>query len=172
MNVLKAEGYSQRDIALRLHISRCAVQNALHLVYGLNRKRCGRKRKTTPQEDRILKAVVTRSPHASLPQRTILVLKSGPHCLASWANRAEDAWRLRVTTAFNIQSSRGEVFRFLPHLFRFEPSTRRSAFWTAQLEMCRRREITRWEYPSAFKTLFCPLWNWFISRFLPILLQK
>ena len=65
INVLSAEGYSQRDIALRLHISRCAVQNALRLVDGSNRKRCGRKRKTTPREDRILKAVVTRSPHAS-----------------------------------------------------------------------------------------------------------
>ena len=65
VNVLKSEGYSQRQIASRLHISKCAVQNAIRLGENSNRKNCGRPKKTTLREDRLLKAAVVRSPRAS-----------------------------------------------------------------------------------------------------------
>lgn len=63
IHVLNSEGYSQSAIALKLHISRCAVQNALKKVSA--RKNCHGVRKTTQRQDRLLKAIVTRSPHAS-----------------------------------------------------------------------------------------------------------
>jgi transposase len=62
---LVAEGYSQRAIACRLQISRGAVQSAVRLGGSSRRKNSGRKRKTTEREDRLLKAAVVRSPHAS-----------------------------------------------------------------------------------------------------------
>ena len=58
VNVLKSEGYSQRQIASRLHISKCAVQNAIRLGENSNRKNCGRPKKTTLREDRLLKAAL------------------------------------------------------------------------------------------------------------------
>lgn len=62
---LNAEGYSQCSIAERLHISRCAVQNVLKLGGTSRRVNCGRRRKTTPRQDRFVKSVVTASPHTS-----------------------------------------------------------------------------------------------------------
>src|SRR6478609_3854755 len=65
INILISEGHSQRQVASRLNISKWAVQNAVKLCTQSGRKNCGRKRKTTPREDRLLKAAVVRSPHAS-----------------------------------------------------------------------------------------------------------
>ena len=65
VNAVKVEGYAQREIAGRLHISKWAVQNALRLGDSSGRKNCGPKRKTTIREDRLIKTLVVRSPHAS-----------------------------------------------------------------------------------------------------------
>jgi transposase len=68
ITALKAEGYSQSVIATRLGISRCAVQNALRepAADGLPRRsKTGRIRKTTARQDRYLKTIIVRSPHAS-----------------------------------------------------------------------------------------------------------
>lgn len=68
IHTLKSEGYSQIKIAAHLKISRCAVQNALCDPPDDGRpRRCqtGRKRKTNGREDRFLKSIVVRSPHAS-----------------------------------------------------------------------------------------------------------
>jgi transposase len=63
---LNSEGYSQRQIAAHLKISRCAVQNALRSTTCTpGRLNCGRKRITSSREDRLLKTIVVRSPHAS-----------------------------------------------------------------------------------------------------------
>ena len=70
IQALKKEGYSQIEISRRLKMSRCAVQNAIYAyktsVHGLSR-RCmaGRKRRTSGREDRFLKIICARSPHAS-----------------------------------------------------------------------------------------------------------
>jgi len=63
---LHGEGYCQREIARRLKISRCAVQNALKRgTEASGRKKCGRIRKTTPRDDRFVKSVVMSSPTTS-----------------------------------------------------------------------------------------------------------
>jgi hypothetical protein len=65
---LRAEGYAQTVIAIRLKVSRHAVQNALRESPADNlprRSKTGHKRKTTIRQDRFLKNVVVRSPHAS-----------------------------------------------------------------------------------------------------------
>ena len=64
INALHSEGLSQCAIALRLHISRCSVQNALRST-PTRRHNCRGVRKTTIRQDRALKAIVVRSPHAS-----------------------------------------------------------------------------------------------------------
>jgi transposase len=65
INALINEGYSQRQVASRLNISRGAVRNVISSNGSSNRRNCGRKRKTTLREDRLLKGAVVRSPHAS-----------------------------------------------------------------------------------------------------------
>lgn len=65
IHTLKEEGYSQVQISKRLKISRHAVQNALRDPTPCVSRRTGRKRKTSGRQDRFLKAVVVRSPHAS-----------------------------------------------------------------------------------------------------------
>src|ERR1051325_4904392 len=65
VETLHSEGYSQCHIACKLKISRCAVQNVLKSDGVDGRKNCGRKRKTNSRQDRIMKAAVVRSPHAS-----------------------------------------------------------------------------------------------------------
>jgi transposase len=67
IKALKGVGLSQRVIASRLHISKTAVYNALRLEEEgdvLRRSNTGRKRKTTPRDDRLFKNIVIRSPHA------------------------------------------------------------------------------------------------------------
>jgi transposase len=63
IHVLKEEGYSQVQIASRLKISRCSVQNALR--QPPRRSHSGLHRKTSTREDRFLKNIVVRSPHAA-----------------------------------------------------------------------------------------------------------
>ena len=60
----KKEGYSQIDIAKKLKISRCAVQNSLK-GDGTGRKNCKGSRKTTNRVDRMFKAIVLRDPGTS-----------------------------------------------------------------------------------------------------------
>ena len=64
VHALNREGYSQRAIATQLKISRCVVQNALHILTP-RRQNCGRIRKTSSRKDRLMKAIVVRSPHVS-----------------------------------------------------------------------------------------------------------
>ena len=71
---MHAEEHSQVLISQQLKISRFAVQNAIKAGPICNRKNCGRKRKTTPRDDRVLKQVVTSSPHTSAA-RLVQVLK-------------------------------------------------------------------------------------------------
>jgi len=63
IHVLKEEGYSQVQIASRLKISRCAVQNALR--QPSRRSHSGGHSKTSTREDRFLKTIIVRS---QLPQ--------------------------------------------------------------------------------------------------------
>ena len=64
---LNSEGYSQRAIARRLHISLCAVQNALKSTDSSTsgRKNCHGHRKTSARDERFLKSIVTSSPTTS-----------------------------------------------------------------------------------------------------------
>lgn len=68
ISILFEDGYSQCAIAKRLNISRHAVQNALRKPPEDNlsrRSHTGRKRITTPRDDRFLKSIVVHSPNAS-----------------------------------------------------------------------------------------------------------
>ena len=58
VNILRSEGYSQRQIGSQLKISKWAVQNALRLGNSTGRQNCGRKRKTTPDNDNNLRLTV------------------------------------------------------------------------------------------------------------------
>ena len=60
--VLKEEGYSQRQIAAKLKISKTAVHHK-NTDRTTKRKNCGRKR--TKRGDRLLKLLNQRSPEAS-----------------------------------------------------------------------------------------------------------
>lgn len=62
---LHLEGKSQVAISKILNVSRAAVQNAIKFGASKNRKNCGRRRKTTPREDRVLRRVIVSSPHTS-----------------------------------------------------------------------------------------------------------
>ena len=58
-------GISQRETARKLSISRWAVKNVLIKAPDTQSARCSRVKKTTLRNDRLLKAMVTRSPDAS-----------------------------------------------------------------------------------------------------------
>ncbi|KAK6173376.1 hypothetical protein SNE40_016841 [Patella caerulea] len=78
---LKEEGYSIRNIARRLRISKTAVHNAV-LKFNTDgnfrdRKRSGRPRKTTQRDNHLIKRVVQRSPYSSLPKLHALLLQKG-----------------------------------------------------------------------------------------------
>ena len=69
---LSGIGLSQRAIQSRLHISKTAVQQAIHkhTITGLfdDAPRSGRPRKTSVRDDRVLKMIVQKNPRASLPK--------------------------------------------------------------------------------------------------------
>lgn len=69
-------GLSQRGIATKLGISRCAVQNALKRD-PLQKTRSGRVRKTSKRDDRMLKAIVSRSPDASSNRISTMAQQAG-----------------------------------------------------------------------------------------------
>lgn len=64
VKAFQEEGYSQRQIAAKMKISRCAVQNSLR-EGGSKRKNCGRKRVTNIRQDRQIKFMVQTSPTIS-----------------------------------------------------------------------------------------------------------
>jgi transposase len=103
---MHAEGHSQVFISQQLKISRCAVQNAIKAGRPIcNRKNCGRKRKTTPRDDRVLKQVVTSSPHTSAA-RLVQVLKE------RGTNISQSTVRRRLSKEFNLVARRPPRFHW------------------------------------------------------------
>ncbi|ELT97239.1 hypothetical protein CAPTEDRAFT_217356 [Capitella teleta] len=74
-------GYSERKIAMKLTCSKTAVHTALanHRVRGsyTDQKRTGRPRKTTPQDDRVIRRAVVKSPSSSLTKLRSILLDRG-----------------------------------------------------------------------------------------------
>jgi transposase len=68
IRLLHEEGYSQCQIAKRLHVSRCGVQNSLNRPNLKTRPRQGRPRVTTPRTDHAIRRVVTSDPFISSAQ--------------------------------------------------------------------------------------------------------
>ena len=64
---LHEEGYSQRTIASRLRLSRKAVRNTIKSPTS-HRGRYGKRRLSTPRQDRLLKVLVTKDPPATSAQ--------------------------------------------------------------------------------------------------------
>jgi predicted transcriptional regulator len=99
VETLHSEGYSQCHIACKLKISRCAVQNVLKSDGVDGRKNCGRKRKTNSRQDRIMKAAVVRSPHASSA-------RIAHNMRADGIEVSDRTVRRRLSTEFNLVARR------------------------------------------------------------------
>ena len=95
---LHSEGYSQSAIAKRLHISRCAVQNALNHPSG-NRKNCKGVKRTSRREDRMIKSIVLRKPDESSETIARQIRRIGI-CVSSRTIRR------RLSTTFNLPARR------------------------------------------------------------------
>jgi len=96
---LNNEGYSQSEIARRLKISRCAVQNVLKSSGATRRSKCRGVRKTTPREDRFLKSVVQSSPHTSSANVSHLANERGIEISSRTVRR-------RLSSGFNLVARR------------------------------------------------------------------